>query len=148
MSGVDVSASTGRYLSAILLISTRESRAAKTGEIADRLGVQPASVTERLRSLEERDLATYEKYKGARLTDEGERVTRELMWRHCLVENFMEERLDLDGRDARQVGHALSEAAATALKELIDHPCDGECHVPDDRFVECTAEVDDAVVHG
>lgn len=141
MSAVEVTASTGRYLSAILLVSATEGRPAKTGEIADRLGVSPASVTEMLTTLQERGLVTYEKYRGARLTPDGEAVTRELMWKHCLADNFMEANLDLDPTDARQFGHALSDESAAALRRLIDHPCDGACGAPHDEYSECTDEV-------
>jgi Mn-dependent DtxR family transcriptional regulator len=140
MSGVEVSESAGRYLSAILLVSATAGRPAKTGEIADRLGVNPATVTERLGMLAERSLVDYERYEGATLTEEGESATRELMWKRCLVENFATEDLQLAEADAEHIGQALSEETAMALKQYIDHPCAGECHAPDADFEECCAD--------
>ncbi|MDZ7735506.1 MAG: metal-dependent transcriptional regulator [Gammaproteobacteria bacterium] len=78
--------------SAILLVSAREGRPARTGELADRLDVNPATVTERLTDFHERDLVSYERYQGATLTDDGESAARELMWKRCLVENFADVR--------------------------------------------------------
>lgn len=140
MSRVEVSESAGRYLSAILLVSASSGRPAKTGEVADRLDVNPATVTERLGMLADRGLVDYERYKGATLTAEGESTTRELMWKRCLVENFATDDLQLPDADAEQIGQALSEETAMALKQYLDHPCTGECRAPDADFDECCAD--------
>ncbi|MCG1001934.1 MULTISPECIES: metal-dependent transcriptional regulator [Halobacterium] len=140
MSGGELSKTAGRYLSAILLVSAREERPAKTGEVADRLGVDPSTVTERVADFAERGLVDYERYEGATLTGDGEAVTRELMWKQCLVENFTGDDLGLDGVDSASIGDALSEDAARALKHHIDHPCTGRCSAPDADFAECCPE--------
>ena len=140
MSGAEVSESAGRYLSAILLASATSGRPAKTGEVADRLDVNPATVTERMGMLAERGLVDYERYAGATLTAEGETATRELMWKRCLVENFATDDLQLPEADAEGIGQALSEETAMALKRYIDHPCTGECRAPDADFAECCAD--------
>ncbi|GGM70285.1 Mn-dependent DtxR family transcriptional regulator [Halarchaeum rubridurum] len=140
----DVTASTGRYLSAVLLVSARGDGPARTGEVAETLDVSPASVTERLDALAERDLVAREKYAGATLTDAGEAVTREWMWRHCLAENLVGS--DAEGTDADTAGfgNALSEEAATALEAFIDHPCSESCRAPDAEFDACSTDVKQA----
>jgi len=135
MSSAAVSESEGRYLSAILLASETAGRPAKTGEVADHVDVSPASVTERLRSLADRGLVSYERYEGATLTDEGEEVTRELLWKRCLAENLVDE------SDVESFGHALSDDVASALKSFIDHPCSGRCNAPDAEYRECQSAV-------
>lgn len=140
MSRDALSQTAGRYLSAILLVSAREGRPAKTGELADRLDVNPATVTERLTDFDERDLVDYERYQGATLTGDGESITRELMWKRCLVENFAETDLGLDDLDSESIGQTLSENAARALKRHIDHPCTGRCSAPDADFEECCSD--------
>ncbi|WP_232700377.1 metal-dependent transcriptional regulator [Halobacterium wangiae] len=140
MSGAEVTESAGRYLSAILLASATSGRPAKTGEVADRLDVNPATVTERLGMLAKEGLVDYERYEGATLTEAGESVTRELMWKRCLVENFATDDLQLPDADAEQIGQALTEETAMALKQYIDHPCTGECRAPDADFEECCAD--------
>ncbi|WP_435098916.1 metal-dependent transcriptional regulator [Halarchaeum sp. P4] len=142
----DVTETTGRYLSAVLLVSEREGRPAKTGEVAERLDVTPASVTERLETLDERGLVDREKYVGATLTDDGEAVTRELMWKHCLAENFLAADLDVEGADAFGVGNALSDEAALALRSLIDHPCSSTCRAPNAEYDACRGNVRDPSV--
>jgi len=140
MSGGELSKTAGRYLSAILLVSAREQRPAKTGEVADRLNVDPATVTERLAEFADQGLVDYERYQGATLTADGEELTRGLMWKRCLVENFTSDDLDLEGVDTESIGEALSEDAALALKHHIDHPCTEQCSAPHADFAECCSD--------
>lgn len=135
MSQPAVSESEGRYLGAILLASETAGRPARTGELADQLDVSPASVTERLSALEERGLVAYERYEGATLTEEGEAVTREVLWKRCLAENLVED------ADVDAIGNALSDDVAAALKEFVDHPCSGECRAPDAEYDACQSLV-------
>ncbi|GAA0651321.1 metal-dependent transcriptional regulator [Salarchaeum japonicum] len=142
MSTPAVSESEGRYLSAILLVSETAGRPAKTGELADELEVSPASVTERIGTLADRGLVAYERYEGATLTEDGEAVTRELLWKRCLAENLVNDEADAD---VEAFGHALSEDVAAALKSFIDHPCSGECSAPDAEYSECQSAVRESV---
>jgi DtxR family Mn-dependent transcriptional regulator len=134
----EVSPADGRYLAAVFAVGAVDDRPAETGELAAELDVSPGTVTERLRDLAARELVDYERYHGAELTEDGERVARQLAWRRCLAENFTAGELDLAEADVDGIGRALSEDAAAALREHVDHPCSGECRAPDVRFPECT----------
>jgi len=134
----EVSAADGRYLAAAFAVGTVHDRPAETGDLAAALDVSPGTVTERLRDLASRDLVDYERYHGAELTATGERIARELAWRRCLAENFLDGELDLADADVDGIGRALSEDAAAALGDRVDHPCSAECQAPDGRFPECT----------
>jgi len=140
----DVTETTGRYLSAILLESERADRPARTGEVAACLDVALATVTERFEELDERGLVEYAKYEGATLTPRGEAVTRDHMWKHCLAANFLAGDLDLPASDAGGLGSALSDETARALQALIDHPCSGTCHAPDVEYSACQTCVETA----
>jgi len=134
----EVSAADGRYLAAVFAVGAVRDRPAETGDLAAALDVSPGTVTERLRDLGSRGLLDYERYHGAELTDDGEQVARELAWRRCLAENFLDGELDVADGDVDGFGRALSEDAAAALGERVDHPCSGECQAPESRFPECT----------
>jgi len=134
----EVSAADGRYLAAVFAVGAVRDRPAETGDLAAELDVSPGTVTERLRDLASRGLVDYERYHGAELTDDGERVARELAWRRCLAQNFLDGELDVADGDVDGFGRALSEDAAAALGERVDHPCSGECQAPESRFPECT----------
>ena len=133
---VDVSASTARYLRAVHLASAEADGPASTGAVAERAGVTPASVTERVAALADRGLVSHERYVGTELTDAGERVVREHMWRHCLAVHLLG-----DDADAASFGRALSEEAALALKSHVDHPCTGTCEAPEAEHAACRAAV-------
>ena len=144
----EVSASVGRYLRAVHLLSAGGRRRASTGELAAALDVSAASVTEMLATLEERGFATYEKYEGVSLTDEGEETARKLLWRHCVAENFLEDDLGLDAAklddgdgDPRAIGHTLSEETVHRLREYVGHPCDGACSAPQEEYGACSDDV-------
>jgi|AntDeeMinimDraft_5_1070356.scaffolds.fasta_scaffold42149_2 Mn-dependent DtxR family transcriptional regulator len=134
----EVSAADGRCLAAVFAVGAVQGRPAETGDLAAELDVSPGTVTERLRDLASRGLLDYERYHGAELTEDGERVARELAWRRCLAENFLDGELGAVDGDVDGFGRALSEDAAEALGDRTDHPCSGECRAPEARFPECT----------
>lgn len=80
------------YLKTIYALE-REGSAAATNDIADRLSVAPASVSGMLRRLADQGLLEYERYRGARLTDEGRRVALGTIRRHRIIEVYLMEAL-------------------------------------------------------
>ena len=58
----------------------------RTGELAEKLGVSPASVTEMLRRLATKGMVLYTPYKGAQLTDKGLVHGKRMKRRHRLAE--------------------------------------------------------------
>jgi DtxR family Mn-dependent transcriptional regulator len=152
----EVSESVGRYLSTIYLLTAEADRRARPGELAEVLDVSAPSVTEMLVTLDDRGLAVYEKYEGVTLTEEGEAAASEFAWRRCVAENFLENDLgldvdalgddaDADSEDPRAIGQALSDEALHQLKDLVDHPCDGNCNAPNDEYSACTDDVRETV---
>ena len=73
------SSSVGDYLKAVWELA--EGEAASTKDVADRLSVNPASVTNMFARLRGMGLVEYERYRGASLTEEGlsEALRRELL---------------------------------------------------------------------
>lgn len=100
-----------------------------TGELRADLNVSPSSVTEMLSKLDERGLVDYEKYRGARLTDQGEALVADVGWRYCVVSTFFETVLDapLDEGTAFDIGFVLPRDGLFRLRELVDSACLGLC---------------------
>lgn len=122
MTEVTTTESTEMYLKEIYLLS-REGGPAKTGSIADRLGVSPPSVTEKLSALEDAGLIEYEKYKGASLTTEGEETAENILRKHCLVERFLVKFLGVEEgfhEEACRIEHVMSDDVADELSEIVD----------------------------
>lgn len=62
---------------------------ARVSDIADRLGINSASVSKMLRKLDEDGVLVYEKYRGLNLTPEGFTQGQMLYERHKLLEAFL-----------------------------------------------------------
>lgn len=117
-----LSESTEMYLKEIHLLS-RDGSPAKTGKIAERLGVSPPSVTEMLANLEDEGLVEYEKYRGAVLTEDGSRRAEDLLQKHCLIERFLVTFLGVEEdfhEEACRIEHVMSDEVAGELSDIVD----------------------------
>lgn len=120
------------YLESLYVLTDANRKSAKTTEIAKRLNVAPASVTEMLQRLNEKKLVKYSRYEGATLTPQGLEIGRKIVRRHRLLERFLHDVLKI-GKDkvhiqACEMEHALSDEAEESLCRFLKHP--GTC--PDD----------------
>lgn len=96
----------------------------KTGDLAKRLGVSPASATEMVQRLSKRGFVSYTPYKGVMLTEEGLEHGRRLKRRHRLAE-VMLDRLPFDGNahaTACRLEHAIDDDLEVALSRWLGHP--------------------------
>jgi DtxR family Mn-dependent transcriptional regulator len=118
------SPSVGNYLKAIW--EAAEGGAASTKDVADRLSVNPASVTNMFARLREKGLVEYERYHGASLTEEGLSEALRLVRRHRLIETFLLEQLGYSWEEvheeAEQLEHSVSDRFTERLAELLGHP--------------------------
>ena len=119
-----LSSSTGDYVKVMWELTG--SGAASTTEIAARLSVAPASVTKMLGRLQELGLVSYERYRGASLTEKGRTEALRLVRRHRLIETFLLEHLGYSWQDvheeAERLEHAVSDNFTERLAELLGHP--------------------------
>lgn len=140
-----MSNSTEEYLEALYTL-TQGGKTASTSEIAKRLNVRPASVTEMLGKLAEIGHINYSPYQGVTLTPQGFRIAERMTRKHRLLERFLHDVLKL-GKDkvhdeACGMEHALSDEAARAMCRTMKYPdtCpdDGQTIPPCDfRFSSC-----------
>lgn len=114
------------YLKAIYKLQTQTSEAISTGDIAAAMEVSAASATNMVKRLAEFELIEYESYKGARLTDAGQKVALEVIRHHRLLELYLKEVLDYSWeevhREAEQLEHHISETFESKIEELLDYP--------------------------
>jgi DtxR family Mn-dependent transcriptional regulator len=119
-----LSPSVGDYLKAVWELA--ETDAASTKQIADRLSVAPASVTNMLGRLREKRLVEYEPYRGALLTHRGREEALRLVRRHRLIETFLLEHLGYSWQEVHEeaewLEHAVSDAFTERLAEFLGHP--------------------------
>ena len=63
---------------------------ARVSSIAEALDVHPSSVTKMVQKLDKDNYLDYEKYRGFVLTAKGKKIGERLVFRHELLENFLE----------------------------------------------------------
>lgn len=126
MTDQTTSSSVGDYIKAIWELAGEPQEGASTKDIAARLSVAPASVTNMLIRLQERGLVQYERYRGALLTDDGRAEALRLIRRHRLIETFLLEHLGYSWQEvhdeAEKLEHAVSDLFTERLAELLDYP--------------------------
>jgi DtxR family Mn-dependent transcriptional regulator len=114
----------GDYLKAIWEVGG--SGAASTTDVADRLSVASASVTNMFARLQEMGLAKYERYRGASLTERGREEALRLVRRHRLIETFLLEHLGYSWQEvheeAERLEHAVSDGFTERLAAFLGHP--------------------------
>ncbi len=118
------------YLLAIYRLN-KEGGPAKTNDVAERLDISPASVTEMVKRLSELGLVDYERYRGATLTRKGYRQAHRMERKHRLVEKFFVDVLKSDADSAHtsacHIEHGLSDEAARQLCRIIGSPDECDC---------------------
>jgi DtxR family transcriptional regulator, Mn-dependent transcriptional regulator len=134
-------------LKAVWELAAGSGGAASTKDVAARLSVSPASVSNMFARLQEMGLVSYERYRGATLTEKGRGEALRLVRRHRLIETFLLEHLGYDWQEvheeAERLEHAVSDEFTERLAELLGHPD----HDPHGDFIpsaEGTMEVDDS----
>ncbi len=118
------SSSVGDYVKAVWDLEGMG--AASTKDVAARLSISPASVTNMFARLQEMGLVEYERYRGATLTDRGREEALRLVRRHRLIETFLVEHLGYDWQEvheeAERLEHAVSDGFTERLAEFLGHP--------------------------
>ena len=139
------SSSVGDYIKAIWELGGVGS--ASTKDVADRLLVSPASVSNMFVRLQEMGLVEYERYQGASLTERGRVEALRLIRRHRLIETFLLEHLGYDWQEvhdeAERLEHAVSDGFTERLAQLLGHP-DRDPHGDPIPSAEGTLEADDS----
>jgi DtxR family Mn-dependent transcriptional regulator len=139
------SASVGDYVKAIWEIAGPSGGAASTKDVADRLAIAPASVTNMFGRLRGMGLVEYERYRGASLTEEGRSEALRLVRRHRLIETFLLDHLGYAWEEvheeAEKLEHAVSDRFTERLAELLGHP-DRDPHGDPIPTVDGTLEPD------
>ncbi len=101
-------------------------RRATTSALAEVLEISPPSVTAMLKKLATLGLVKHEPYRGATLTEQGERVALEVIRHHRLIEQYLVETLgipiDAVHVEADRLEHALSEELEAHIDRTLGFP--------------------------
>jgi len=108
------------YLKTIYDLTATNGRAT-TNQIAERMGVTPASVTNMIQKLAATNppLLDYRKHRGVKLTPEGEKVALEIIRHHRLLEMFLHQTLGYSWDEVHDEADRLEHVISEELEERI-----------------------------
>lgn len=109
------------YLKAIYGIQTGKAMPeVSVNEIAERMQTKPATVTDMLRKLSDKELIHYEKYKKIQLSDTGETEALSILRKHRLWESFLYKKLNFSWDEVHEVAEQLEHIRSQKLVDRLD----------------------------
>jgi DtxR family transcriptional regulator, Mn-dependent transcriptional regulator len=124
--------STEEYLEALFTL-TLDGCKATTTDIAQKLNVAPASVTEKIKKMADEGYVIYAPYQGVTLTASGFEEAKKMTRKHRLMERFLHDMLHIGNEkvhsEACAMEHGLSNETERALCQTLKSPA--KC--PDDH---------------
>lgn len=109
------------YLKAIYSIQESNTSAeVSVNEIAERMNTKPATVTDMLRKLSDKQLIHYEKYKKIHLSDTGKSEALSILRKHRLWETFLFNKLNFTWDEVHEVAEQLEHIQSPKLVERLD----------------------------
>ena len=120
-----ISSTVEDYLKALLKMEDSDVKAS-TSNVARRLSVTDASVTDMLRKLQKAGLLAYKPYYGAALTPEGRLQALKIIRRHRLIELFLHQVMgygwDQVHQEAEKLEHVVSDFFVDRVDALLGYP--------------------------
>jgi DtxR family Mn-dependent transcriptional regulator len=113
------------YLS-VIYKSSDSNGEIKANQIAEKLNVSGAAVTDMLRKLSKEGYVDYKRYKGIKLTYSGEEYARNMVRRHRIWEVFLHQIVGLPWDkvhgEAENLEHSSSDELIDRLDKMLDFP--------------------------
>ncbi|MEN7546851.1 metal-dependent transcriptional regulator [Rapidithrix thailandica] len=107
------------YLKTIFHLSVNEEPVA-TNAIAEELNTRPASVSDMLKKLANKEAIHYIKYRGVTLTEEGKAAALWIIRKHRLWEVFLLEKLKFNWDEVHEVAEQLEHIKSRRMIERLD----------------------------
>lgn len=121
----DIPESYQRYLDEIHSISrSKKGGWVSNKEIAEKLQVEPASVSGMLEKLKKKGLIKWEPRKAIRLTEKGKKIAKQLDETHTLLYQFFSKVLKIEDQDAIEnlscdIEHHITQNVKKSLEEFL-----------------------------
>jgi len=114
------------YLKTIYNLSSDNKAVVTNQRLADKLHINPASVTEALRKLHDLKLVIYEKSYGTRLTAQGAKEALAIVRRHRIWETYLAQELGFGWDEvhaiAEELEHIKNDKLINKLAEILGNP--------------------------
>ena len=114
------------YLKAIFHLQRGANIGVSTNAIAEQMETKASSVTDMIKRLSEKDLVSYKKYKGVKLSPKGKDAAIQIIRKHRLWEVFLVDQLNFSWDEvhevAEQLEHIKSKKLIRELDKFLDYP--------------------------
>ncbi len=114
------------YLKTIYNLSSNNTAVVSNQKIADKLNLNPATVTEGLRKLHELKYVIYEKSYGSRLTASGAKLALDIVRRHRIWETYLAKELGFGWDEvhaiAEELEHINNSKLINKLASILGNP--------------------------
>lgn len=114
------------YLKTIYNLSSNNTAAVTNQKISEKLGLNPATVTEGLRKLHELKYVIYEKSYGSRLTTAGTKLALDIVRRHRIWETYLAKELGFGWDEvhaiAEELEHVNNPKLINKLASILGNP--------------------------
>lgn len=108
------------YLKVIYHLSQLSTDSVQTNAIAEGIKTKPASVTDMLKKLADKQLIDYIKYQGVTLTEKGKTAAIKIVRKHRLWEVFLVEKLKFSWDEVHDIAEELEHVNSDLLVERLD----------------------------
>ena len=108
------------YLKAIYHLSEGGKKGVSTNDVSAAMKTKPASVSDMLRKLGEKEVIEYRKYYGLHITEEGKKLALQTIRKHRLWEVFLVEKLKFSWDEVEEVADELSHVKSRVLIQRLD----------------------------
>ncbi|MBO9703201.1 MAG: metal-dependent transcriptional regulator [Sporocytophaga sp.] len=108
------------YLKAIYHLSEDGKIDVSTNAISDALNTKPASVSDMLKKLSQKEVINYIKYQGVSLTPSGKKIALQIIRKHRLWEVFLVEKLKFNWDEVHEIAEQLEHIQSNLLIERLD----------------------------
>lgn len=108
------------YLKAIYHLSEGGTKSVSTNDVAAEMKTKPASVSDMLRKLGDKEVIEYRKYYGVNITEEGKKRALQTIRKHRLWEVFLVDKLQFAWDEVHEVAEELEHIQSPLLIQRLD----------------------------
>ncbi|RAI91474.1 metal-dependent transcriptional regulator [Algoriphagus yeomjeoni] len=108
------------YLKAIYHLSDGATKSVSTNDVAAEMKTKPASVSDMLRKLGDKEVIEYRKYYGVNITEEGKKRALQTIRKHRLWEVFLVDKLQFAWDEVHEVAEELEHIQSPLLIQRLD----------------------------
>lgn len=108
------------YLKAIYHLSEGGKKSVSTNDISHEMKTKPASVSDMLRKLANKQVIDYRKYYGLQITDEGKKFALQIIRKHRIWEVFLVDKLKFSWDEVHEVAEELEHIKSPLLMQRLD----------------------------